>query len=327
MIALALCLVLSASDGGSPAADSGTVGGSRARDTSVSSARAPENSASGSHAPDSSSSSSHSPDSGTASGALWLGPKTGKVPTRVVTIAPSLTETVLALGKGSVLVGVSRFDEAPEVVSLKRVGGFNDPSIEAVLALKADLVLVQKAPANQKTVEKLAALGVPVLALSLTTVDDALEATLKIGEALGAQSQAQALVDAVKATREEVRARSKSRKAVRVLFVYGWQPLVVAGPGSFADELLRDTGALNVAQAAPTAYPLFSAESAVALHPDVVIDAADVSEGKAALQGLTGLKQARWLVLPSKDLLHPGPSLQKGLRELDALLYPPAPPR
>ena len=90
------------------------------------------------------------PDAG--SSAQWLGPKPSKLPTRVVTLAPSLTETVLSLGKGALLVGVSRFDEAPQVAKLKRVGGFNDPSIEAVVALKAELVLAQKAPANQKAV-------------------------------------------------------------------------------------------------------------------------------------------------------------------------------
>ena len=260
------------------------------------------------------------PDAGT--GAQWLGPKQTRLPSRVVTLAPSLTETVLALGKGSLLVGVSRFDEAPEVAKLKRVGGFNDPSIEAVVALKADLVLAQKAPANQKAVEKMGELGIAVLALPLTTVEDALEATLKVGEAVGAQEKAKTLVGDVRRTREEVRARAKAHKPLRVLFVYGWQPLVVAGPGSFAHELLLDTGAANVAQAAPTAYPLFSAESAVALHPDMVIDAADVSDGKAGFQSLTGLKEARWLTLPSKDMLHPGPSLQKGLLELERLLYP-----
>ncbi len=260
------------------------------------------------------------PDSG--AGALWLGPHPTKTPSRVVTFAPSLTETVLALGKGALLVGVSRYDEAPEVKALKRMGGFNDPSIEAVLAAKAELVLVQKAPANQKAVEKMGELGIPVLALPLTTVEDALEATLQIGEALGAKQKAQALVDEVRRTREEVRGRAKARKPLRVLFVYGWQPLVVAGPGSFAHELLADTGAVNVAAAAPTSYPLFSAESAVALHPDVVLDAADVIDGKAAFQSLAGLKEARWLTLPSKDLLHPGPSLQQGLLQLEKLLYP-----
>jgi iron complex transport system substrate-binding protein len=261
------------------------------------------------------------PDAGTG-GALWLGPKPTRLPSRVVTLAPSLTETVLALGKGALLVGVSRFDEAPEVSKLKRVGGFNDPSIESVVALKAELVLVQKAPANQKPVEKMAELGIPVLALPLTTLEDALEATLKVGAALGASDAATALVTQVRNTQAEVRARAMSRKRLRVLLVYGWQPLVVAGPGSFAHELLLDAGAVNVAQASPTPYPVFSAESAVALKPDVVLDAADVPDGKETYQSLPGLKQARWVTLRSKDLLHPGPSLGRGLLELEQLLYP-----
>jgi iron complex transport system substrate-binding protein len=261
-----------------------------------------------------------SADAGT--GGIWLGPKPAGVPARVVTIAPSLTQTVLALGKGELLVGVSRFDEAPEVEKLKRVGGFNDPSIEAVVALNAQLVIVQKAPANQKPVEKMAELGIPVLALQLTTVDDVLVATQKIGDALGASQKASELVENVKKTRADVRARGKKRKALRVLIVYGFQPLVVAGPGSFAHELLLDTGAVNVAQSAPSAYPVFSAEAALALKPDVVLDAADVDTGKAALQSLPGLKQARWIKPASKDLLQPGPSLQHGLLELEALLYP-----
>jgi iron complex transport system substrate-binding protein len=183
-------------------------------------------------------------------------------------------------------------------------------------------VLVQMAPANQKPVEKMAELGIPVLALPLTTVADVLSATQKIGDALGASEQARALVAKVNQTRAEVRARGKKRKPVRVLIVYGFQPLVVAGPGSFAHELLLDTGAQNVAQASPSAYPVFSAEAALALKPDVVLDAADVDTGKAALQALPGLRQARWVKPPSKDLLQPGPSLQRGLLELEALLYP-----
>ncbi|MBS1150286.1 MAG: hemin transporter substrate-binding protein [Myxococcaceae bacterium] len=261
-----------------------------------------------------------SADAGPA--AVWLGPKPVKVPSRVVTIAPSLTQTVLALGKGGLLVGVSRFDEAPEVAKLKRVGGFNDPSIEAVVALKADLVLVQMAPANQKPVEKMAELGIPVLALPLTRVDDVLEATVQIGAALGAEERAKALVAKVHQTRAEVRARAKTRRPLRVLIVYGFAPLVVAGPGSFVHELLLDTGATNVAQASPSAYPVFSAEAALVLKPDVVVDVADVDIGKAALQALPGLKQARWVKPPSKDLLQPGPALQNGLLELEALLYP-----
>ena len=79
-----------------------------------------------------------------------LGPASPARVLRVVTLAPSLTEAVLALGLQDRLIGVSRFDELPEVARLPRVGGFIDPSVEAVLALKPDLVLVQPAPGNQR---------------------------------------------------------------------------------------------------------------------------------------------------------------------------------
>lgn len=254
----------------------------------------------------------------------WLGPKPPAVPKRVVTLAPSLTATVLALGRRDALVGVSRFDEAPEVAQVKRVGGFNDPSVEAVVALKADLVLVQMAPANQKPVEKMAELGIPVLALPLTTVQDTLDATLRIGEALGVPDAGKAVVARITKARDEVRARAKARKPVRVLLVYGFQPLVVAGPGSFAHELMTDCGAVNVAEAAPTAYPVFSPERALAAKPDVVFDGADVDTGKDTLVAL--LKTPRWVKPKAKDLLQPGPFLDRGLLELEALLFPEAAP-
>jgi iron complex transport system substrate-binding protein len=259
-----------------------------------------------------------------ATDAQWLGPKPPAQVTRVVTGAPSLTETVLALGAGERLVGVSRFDERAEVQALPRVGGFNDVSVEAVLALKPELLVVQKAPGNQKAVETLARLGVPVLALSLTTVDDVAKAMTTLGRALGRDEAAKALVDELSATRARMRAQAEARaKKPRVLFVYGFNPLVVAGPGSFADELLRDCGALNAAQKAPTAYPTYSLEQAVRLAPDILIDAASSMDGKAAVEALEPLKHTRWVALPSKDLVQPGPALARGLPHLCALLAPP----
>ncbi len=255
------------------------------------------------------------------SGAQWLGPRPPAAVKRVVTIAPSLTDSVLRLGAGERLVGVSRFDEAKEVAALPRVGGFNDPSIEAVVALKPDLVVVQKAPANQRPVEKLAELGVPVLALPLTSVADVLDSLRVLGAALDKRDAAAALVRDIEAARAAVRARAKQRqRRPRVLFVYGFSPLVVAGPGSFAHELLADCGAENIVEKAPTAYPVYSAERAVRLKPDIVIDAADVMDGKEQVRSLAGLSGARWVTLESKELLHPGPSLATGLETLARLL-------
>jgi iron complex transport system substrate-binding protein len=253
-----------------------------------------------------------------ASPAQWLGPKPPAQVTRVVTVAPSLTETVLALGAREVLVGVSRFDEAPEVKALPRVGGFVDPSVETIVSLTPHLVVVQKSPGNQKPVEKLASLGVPVLALSLTTVADAVEAMKTLGAVLGRAAQAKALVTAL----DEARAteRAMAPKTPRsVLFVYGFSPLVVAGPGSFAAELLADCGASNaVKSAAASAYPVWSREQLLAHPPEVLVDASDSSEGREAIRAL--VPKVTWVALENKDLLHPGPSLARALGPLCASL-------
>jgi iron complex transport system substrate-binding protein len=259
-------------------------------------------------------------------GARLLGPKPPEKVKRVVTIAPSLTETVLALGAGSTLVGVSRFDEAKEVAHLPRVGGFVNPSIEAVVTLKPELVLVQPNLGNQRAVETMAELGVPVLLLPLNTVADTLEALRVVGKTVGKEKEAEALVQRIESSRARIREAAKGRKAPRVLFVYGFEPLVVAGSGSFADELLRDAGAINVAADAGSAYAVISLERALRARPDVVVDASDVDVGKDKVAALPVLSQARWVEVPSMALLQPGPSLGRGLEELFGLLHPSAKP-
>lgn len=254
-----------------------------------------------------------------APSAQWLGPKAELPVKRVVTLAPSLTETVIALGASDALVGVSRFCVFPETEKLPKAGGFNDISVETIAALKPGLVVVQKSPANQKPVETLARLGIPVLALTLTTIDDVSVAMKELGRALGRDEVADQLVNSLADARAAARS-VKSAKKKRVLFVYGFSPLVVAGPGSFAHELLEDCGAENAAKKAPTAYPTYSMEKVVTLVPDVIVDASDVREGREALEKLAPMQKAKWVDLPTKDLLHPGPALAKALPTLCPLV-------
>jgi iron complex transport system substrate-binding protein len=251
-----------------------------------------------------------------------LGPAPPETVRRVVTLAPSLTDTVLALGAGDVLVGVSRFDERPEVQKLPRVGGFVDPSVESVAALHPDLLLVQPGPGNRHPVEVLAGLGIPVLALRLGSVDDVLSALRAVGAALGKSARGDELARELERTRREVRARAGVLGKVRVLFVYGFEPLVVAGPGSFADELLRDAGGVNVAVDAERAYPVWSVERALEARAELVLDAAMLPAGRETLKALPGLRSARWVELSSPALLHPGPALGQGLEELFRVLHP-----
>lgn len=252
----------------------------------------------------------------------YLGPKPPKKVTRVVTLAPSITEIVVALGAGRTLVGVSRFDDLPEVAKVPRVGGFVDPSIEAVLAAKPELLIVQPAPGNRRPVEKLAELGVPVLALPLHTVAQTLTAIRETGKVLGRRERAEALVRDIEAVRARIRNASKGKPKPKVLVVYEWEPLVVAGPGSFADELLKDAGAKNAAAKATTPYPVYSVEAVIAAAPEVILDVAHNRAPAEKLKTLPGFADARWVLAPNEDLMHPGPKLGAALEELYQLVHP-----
>lgn len=255
--------------------------------------------------------------------ASFIGPKV-KAPEkvqRIVTLAPSISDIVLSVGAGDRLVGVSRFDERGEVAKVARVGGFTDPSVEAIIGLKPDLLIVQPGPGNKAPVEKVAALGVPVLLLTLQDVEAVLVALREVGRVLGKTEEGDRLARGLEQKRADVRARAAKHKKKRVLFVYGFDPLVAAGPGSFADELLRDAGGENVVKPPASAYVAWSAESAIASKPDVVVNAAEPDNGIDKFKNLPGLRAARWVKVPSRDLMHPGPSLAQGLEQLFQLLH------
>jgi iron complex transport system substrate-binding protein len=255
-----------------------------------------------------------------------LGPAPRGEVHRVVTLAPSLTEVVMALGAGDRLVGVSRFDERPEVARLPRVGGFVDPSVEAVMALHPDLILAQPGPGNRQAVETMARLGAPVLLLPLGTVAEVLAAERAAGKALGQAEKGEALARELETTRARIRERARALRPVRALLVYGHDPLVVAGPGGFAHELLEDAGAVNVAADAASPYPVYSVERVIRARPEVILDAATSMAGRDHLRALPALSDARWIELSDPALLHPGPALGRGLDQLFRLLHPEAAP-
>src|SRR5947199_3124962 len=149
-----------------------------------------------------------------------LGPPVPAQVRRIVTLAPSLSEIVLALGAGERLVGVTRFDDDPRTAKLPRIGGYNDPQPEAVLSLKPDLVLAEPAPANRGPVETLARLGVPIEAFPLATVAEIEEAIVAIASILGVPDKGRAVRDGIERARSRARERSAAEGArVRALLV------------------------------------------------------------------------------------------------------------
>jgi iron complex transport system substrate-binding protein len=255
-------------------------------------------------------------------------------PRRVVSLAPSLTEIVFALGAGERVVGVTRFDDyPPAVLALPRVGGFTDPSLEAILGLQPDLVLCVPNAGNRPAMEAVVRLGVPVLVLPAERFEDVFQAVDALGRELEVKPAAEALIARLRARVAEVEVRVAGRARPRVLLVYGHKPLVAAGPGTFADEMIRLAGGRNVLEVKGPSYPTLPMEEVLALAPEVILDAAMSGTGSEVSPEEARQAWSRWKVLPavSAGRVHvvdsavwfrPGPRIVDGLEQLEKLLHP-----
>ncbi|MFO0729115.1 MAG: helical backbone metal receptor [Myxococcota bacterium] len=256
---------------------------------------------------------------------------------RVVTLAPSATEIVFALGQGARVVGVSRFDDYPPAVkALPRVGGFLDPNLEAIVALRPDLVIAAPNASIRPSLERLDGLGIPVLVVPGNGFSDLFYGLDAIAACLDAEPAAARLSKDLAAAVDALRAHPPPRR--RVAVAYDRNPLILAGPGSFADTLLNLLGAENVVKL-KSEYPAYSKEQLVLDAPELIIDGSEVHaaetsstadplvrlEGPRALfwqklGSLPAVKHRELWALEGTELLRPGPRIVRGMQRLAEIL-------
>jgi iron complex transport system substrate-binding protein len=243
-------------------------------------------------------------------------------PARVVSMAPGLTDLVEALGEQKRLVGVSRFDDDPALSSLPRVGGLLDPSVEAVVRLKPDLVLAISGAAFASTLRALQAAGMNVLALKSDSLDDVRTSVEKLGAALRTPEAARAVWGRLQAQIDRVRAETAGKPVVKVAIAVGYRPLMLAGQGSYLQALIQVAGGANAAKSS-LAWPTASFEALVDSPPDVLIDGAAPEVDDAAKRMLEILRGrgTRVVRLPDGELFRPGPRAIAALPELAKALH------
>jgi iron complex transport system substrate-binding protein len=240
---------------------------------------------------------------------------------RVVSMNPSLTRILVALGAQEALVGVDDFSARaePAVAALPRVGGLYSPSLEAVVALQPDLVVLVPSVEQRDFRARLEALGIEVLALAPDPVrfDDVLAAIEILGRRLGREPAARARVDAIRRTRDAVSRSTAGRPRPRVVFVLQREPLFVVGRGSFLDEMLGLAGAENVGGALGEPWPRASLEWLVAQAPEVVLDSDDDAQSAADYwkrwPSLPAVTQGRVVAVDEGAVTLPGPDLDRAL--------------
>ena len=235
---------------------------------------------------------------------------------RVVSLLPSLTETVCALGACHRLVGVDRFSNWPAAVrSLPKLGGLEDTQIERIVSLKPDLVLVA---VSARAADRLEALGLPVLALEPKSLAETRQVLRTVGQALGRAEQAEQLWASLEGRLQAAAARvPPAWRGQRVYFEVAAAPYA-AGEASFLGELLGRVGLANIVPAAMGPFPKLNPEFVVRAQPGLVMASSrNLAEmparpGWGALDALRQQRSCGFSEAQADVLVRPGPRLAEG---------------
>ena len=245
-----------------------------------------------------------------------------EAPRRVVSLNPSLTAMVLALGAREQLVGVDDFSarQEPAVAGLPRVGGLYDSSLEAVIALRPDLVMLVPSAEQRSFQQQLAALGIARFVADPVSYDEVLATIGAVGARLGRTREADARVAALRGTRARAEAVSAGQPRVRALLILQRDPLFIAGQGTFVDDMLRAVGAQNLGAELAGPWPRASREWLLEAKPELILDSSDEPEPAAQFWARWPSLRARVVSLPAGAVTLPGPRLDHALALLQAAL-------
>ena len=253
-------------------------------------------------------------------------------PRRIVSLVPSVTELIFAIGAQDLLVGVTDFCDYPPAARRKpSVGGMLAPSLETLVALKPDLVVATTAGNREETVTQLGQLGIPVYLVNPERIAGVLDLISRLGGLTHHEGEATRLLASLQARVDAVVARVKGRPRPRVLYVLWPDPLIVPGRGALVSELLTLAGGDSVTSDVGEQYPQLSLEAAVARSPEVIILASHGSgQGRMAREKWERFRsvpavKAGHLYIADGNLLHRyGPRMVDGLEGLARLIHPEA---
>lgn len=193
-------------------------------------------------------------------------------PHRLVCLAPSITDTVYALGRGNDVVGITDYTKyPPEATQKPSVGGVLNPSLEKLAALNPDLVLAIGDLNNNDLIRAVERLGFPIFVVHPHRIRDVYRSIENVGRAIDAQQQASALIASLQAREAAVRQRVAGKPRPNVFFLLWPDPLMTAGQGAFITDLIDIAGGKSVTADLPNEWPRISFESVLARQPEYLL--------------------------------------------------------
>jgi ABC-type Fe3+-hydroxamate transport system substrate-binding protein len=250
---------------------------------------------------------------------------------RIVSLAPNLTEIVYAVGAGERLVGRTRYCDYPlEARSVPEVGDTMTPSIERIIALKPQLVLVSTASQLEAFTAQLDQQKIAVYVTNPRSLDEVFRSIGTLGDLFGLHERSEKLTADLRRRADAVAAAIGSAKPVTVFYQVSDEPLYTIGRESYLTDLVRRAGGTSVTGDVPTAFPRFSDEAALAARPEAIILPTGGSMGEANSKAAPPFKNSpavlnnRVYKINEDHLQRPGPRLVDGLEEMARALHPDA---
>ncbi len=260
-------------------------------------------------------------------------------PQRIISLSPSITETLFALGLDNRVVAVSDYCDFPtKVLDLPKIGGLINPNIEAILSLQPDLVILS---ANQqRTITQLQQLSIPTLAVKSTTLSDIKNTIKAIGQRTSQQQQAQKLLGSLEKTIQYIKEKTHTSHHPSVMVSLGnsssntqINTVYIAGQNDFYNDLITLAGGINVYQDKLINVPSLSVESMITLNPDIIIDIypeaddhhADLQQVRQRWQSLkhiNAVKNNRIYIIEESYATIPGPRISLLLTQFARLIHP-----
>jgi len=259
---------------------------------------------------------------------------------RIVSMAPSITETLFALELGDQVVGVTKYCTYPPKAQEKEiVGGYHNPNLEAVVALQPDLVVLLSG--HEHTQPAFRKLGLPTLTLHHTSLEGILDSILTVGRTCGHEDRARQLVADIESRMERVRAKTAGLPRPRVMVAVGragvgtgrLEDVYIAGRDGHLDRIVEAAGGQNACTLESVRFPVVSSEGILKINPEVIVDLVRVSIGPQPdaqavradwrqVAEVDAVKNGRVFVIDDDFATIPGPRFILLVEKLARLIHP-----
>ncbi len=264
----------------------------------------------------------------------------GAQPRRIVSTAPSITETLFALGLGDRVVGVTNYCHyPPATANIAKIGTYMQPNLEVILALRPDLVITQKTAIHSKS--RFEPYHLNVLEITQNSIAEIQAAILAIGDATGSADRARALNQSIAKELAAVRAKASTKPPVSVVFIVGRTPgaldgMVAVGSHNYLTEVMELAGGQNIFNDTKPSYAKISAEEILARSPRVILDMGDMSDPTGVTEehkravvmlwdrypNVAAVRDKRVHAIASDIFVVPGPRVIDLARAFAHLLHP-----